>query len=311
MHFSHFYASPLTLNPALTGYFNGCWRIGGNYRNQWQSITVPYRTFSAYVDGVPLTDVGPIGRLALGGLVLQDRAGDGNLSTTKAFFSIALHKAFGLAGNVAISIGAGGGLVQKKLDFSQLVFDEQWNGAFFDPSLSANEPTRELSYMDLHGGAVLTVNTRAGNFYAGFSMAHIITPDETFLSSSNALGMRPVIHAGGFVPISSELTAEPSLLYMQQKKAQEILFGSNFGWSGFQRIDRLIGGVWFRGTGDAIPVLGAEYKGARLLMSYDVNVSSLKEASNLRGGIEMSLSYVLGCADKKAPGEIVVPCLRF
>ena len=36
--FSQFFASPLTLNPALTGKFNGTLRVAGNYRNQWPQI---------------------------------------------------------------------------------------------------------------------------------------------------------------------------------------------------------------------------------------------------------------------------------
>jgi hypothetical protein len=34
-HFSQFFASPLTLNPALTGKFDGVLRVAGNYRDQW------------------------------------------------------------------------------------------------------------------------------------------------------------------------------------------------------------------------------------------------------------------------------------
>ena len=37
-NFSQFFASPLTLNPALTGKFDGVYRIAGNYRNQWPTI---------------------------------------------------------------------------------------------------------------------------------------------------------------------------------------------------------------------------------------------------------------------------------
>src|SRR5258708_30944847 len=42
--FSQFFASPLTLNPALTGKFNGVVRVAGNYRNQWPSINNPFFT---------------------------------------------------------------------------------------------------------------------------------------------------------------------------------------------------------------------------------------------------------------------------
>ncbi len=41
-NFSQFFASPLTLNPALTGKFDGQLRIAGNYRNQWPTINNAY-----------------------------------------------------------------------------------------------------------------------------------------------------------------------------------------------------------------------------------------------------------------------------
>jgi hypothetical protein len=51
-------------------------------------------------------------------------------------------------------------------------------------------------------------------------------------------------------------------------------------------------GSWFR-VGDAfIPYVGLEFGDFRLGASYDVNVSSLKPASNMRGGAEFSLVYI-------------------
>jgi hypothetical protein len=43
--FSQFYDQPLLRNPALAGIFTGDVRFTASYRNQWQSVTIPYRTF--------------------------------------------------------------------------------------------------------------------------------------------------------------------------------------------------------------------------------------------------------------------------
>ena len=50
IHFSQFFASPVLVNPANTGNFNGVARLGLNYRDQWGSVSVPYQTFSTYAD---------------------------------------------------------------------------------------------------------------------------------------------------------------------------------------------------------------------------------------------------------------------
>ena len=46
INFSQFYELPLLRNPALAGIFNGNVRFTAGYRNQWESITVPYRTMA-------------------------------------------------------------------------------------------------------------------------------------------------------------------------------------------------------------------------------------------------------------------------
>ena len=52
LHFSQFMNSPLTTNPANTGFMpDGDYRLGINYRNQWASVmTIPYKTMSAFGD---------------------------------------------------------------------------------------------------------------------------------------------------------------------------------------------------------------------------------------------------------------------
>ena len=45
INFSQFYDLPLLRNPSLAGLFQGDIRITSAYRNQWQSVTVPYRSF--------------------------------------------------------------------------------------------------------------------------------------------------------------------------------------------------------------------------------------------------------------------------
>ena len=49
-HFSQFYASPMTLNPALTGKIDGNFRLAANYRNQWPTINNAFTTATASFD---------------------------------------------------------------------------------------------------------------------------------------------------------------------------------------------------------------------------------------------------------------------
>ena len=48
--FSQFYEQPLLRNPALAGLFTGDLRVSMSYRDQWGSVTVPFRTTSLSIE---------------------------------------------------------------------------------------------------------------------------------------------------------------------------------------------------------------------------------------------------------------------
>ncbi len=52
IHFSQYYAAPLTLNPAATGDFDGLFRFTGIYRNQWLGVSNVKPFFSTPSVGV-------------------------------------------------------------------------------------------------------------------------------------------------------------------------------------------------------------------------------------------------------------------
>ncbi|MEN9002702.1 MAG: type IX secretion system membrane protein PorP/SprF, partial [Flavobacteriales bacterium] len=79
IHFSQFYNSPLNLNPALAGNFDGNYRFAGNYRNQWNSVTIPFATFSMSADA---KDVMGKKNVGAGIIFNNDNTGDSRFRTT-------------------------------------------------------------------------------------------------------------------------------------------------------------------------------------------------------------------------------------
>src|SRR3989337_2827780 len=122
-HFSQFFASPLTLNPALTGKFDGNLRAAGNYRNQWPAFNNVYTTSTLSVDFsilnrvLPETDTWGVGIMAL-----NDKAGGNILKTTFVGISTAYHKALNEDGYSQIGIGFQAMYGQKRLDNSKLYY---------------------------------------------------------------------------------------------------------------------------------------------------------------------------------------------
>src|SRR5664279_5216548 len=80
--FSQFYDQPLLRNPALAGIFTGDMRVTASYRNQWQSVTVPYRTFGLSSEIRFPLHIMKGANLTLGLQLLRDVAGTSEFSTT-------------------------------------------------------------------------------------------------------------------------------------------------------------------------------------------------------------------------------------
>ena len=92
-NFSQFFASPLTLNPALTGKFDGTFRVAGNYRNQWPSINNAFVTKTASADFHLLKNNLPeIDRWGFGVLFMNDQNGNGALAPTNFLFPLLIIK---------------------------------------------------------------------------------------------------------------------------------------------------------------------------------------------------------------------------
>src|SRR4051812_9027477 len=134
MHFSQWFNSPLTTNPANTGFIpDADYRIGANYRTQYVNVlSVPYKTYSIWGDAQLMRDRFDNGWLGVGGVLLRDVAGSGNLTSTKLYGSLAYHQMLGLSS--LLTTGFNIGLANKSINTSNLKFPDQFNKStgFFD-----------------------------------------------------------------------------------------------------------------------------------------------------------------------------------
>src|ERR1700743_2992092 len=87
LHFSQWFNSPLTINPANTGFIpDADYRYGANYRDQWSAImAAPYRTMSVWGDAQVFRDRIENGWMGLGGVILRDDAGSSTLTSTSVY----------------------------------------------------------------------------------------------------------------------------------------------------------------------------------------------------------------------------------
>lgn len=315
IHFSQYNAAPLALNPALTGVGACDWRAGLTYRNQWNSVTTPYVTYEAFGDLPLVKNIGAASKLAGGLLLYNDVSGDGNLSNLSAMGSVAFVMGLGGRDDHNLSIGLQGGLMQKSLDFQALKWPNQWNGDSFDQTIDPFEAVGDniAKFNAAAGIAYRNVVSPTFNITGGFAMFNLVSPKESFLGDEeNKLGARMVGHLKAGFTFDQKIGFIPSFLYQTQSGAQEIIVGADFGYilnnPNFPATFFL--GGHYRLDDAVIAGVGMDYKNFRFGATYDINTSTLKEASGGKGGFELSLVYT-GCILPVIPSHYVMPCPRY
>ena len=318
-NFSQFFVSPLTLNPALTGKFNGDFRIAGNYRDQWPSISKAFITSTASLD-MPILrgKLSELDTWGVGILAMTDKTANGILSTNMISITTAYHKGLDEDGLHQIGVGFQATYNTKRLDGTKLNFEDeldQFGGWSIPSGEIINNQTLNLSYLDVSAGFLYNGSTDGfNNFYLGASAYHLNKPRESFTGDVfYTLNPRFTVHGGGAIPLGDATrTIYISSLFSHQAGANNMVVGGAIGFAlndEPENPSNFYAGLWtrFNNVNDAIiPYVGLEFNGFRIGASYDVNISSLKTASQSRGGLEVSLIFI-----KRPPGYRNIPCPRF
>lgn len=298
IHFSQMERSPLNLNPAETGHFLADHRIVANYRNQWASVTVPYKTFSASYENLQKNRFKLPGNIGLGLLLNSDVAGDGNFGTFQIKFSLAYEYINLLDSTLNIALGMNMGYNQHSLDFNRLYFDSQYNGTQYDPSSQTNEQfsVEQFSFFDFTLGfrAQYQLNKKTPiNF--GLVFNHLNRPSQSFYAEEvNKLDGKFNTYLSSRIKLSKYWTVIPALFYYHQGTFDEFFVGFllekelnniSFRTFNFGLTNRTADALIFR--------IGMQYQSFDIGFSYDYNYSGLRVASNGVGAFELSIIYLM------------------
>jgi type IX secretion system PorP/SprF family membrane protein len=321
LHFSQYNENPSLLNPALTG-ASSIIRASLNYRDQWRSVTTPYKTLgaSAEMRSAPrarkkagkygVSKSGSIGRFAGGVSVYRDRAGDGKMGITMGNLSLATFVPVGKRST--ISAGLQTSLVQRRLDHAAFVFPNQFNGTGYDVSMESGESLSDVRYTHADYAAGLLwfygqdektfITHREIKARLGVSAYHIMEPQKAFMERSLSMVLRKyVAHGDLLYSLGAGRTAlAPSFMMQLQGNYMELTGGmmlryymnSDTKYTGYQKRTTLGFGGYYR-NGDALILsfLMEWEEQYALGLSYDVNTSKLAAASGRRGGLELTLRY--------------------
>jgi type IX secretion system PorP/SprF family membrane protein len=298
LHFSQWFNSPLTTNPANTGFIpDADYRLGANYRNQWSTVmSEPYRTMSVWGDAQAFRDRIETGWLGLGGVIMHDVAGAGSLSTTEIYGSVAYHQMIGYSS--LLSIGFNTGWVNKRINNANLKFPDQFDGMFFDAkmptSVVIDQPN--INYFDMQVGMNYAYFPDKNKYInAGFSVQHINRARESFFNAEatgydNRISPRFIGFVNFSFKTSDLVILNPMAYYTRQAGASEAVGGLNaqYNLSG-DGDQQVIGGLYYRVNDAVIPMVGFVYKNIRLMFTYDITTSSLKQYNKGNGAWEFAV----------------------
>lgn len=313
VHFSQYYLSPLSLNPANTGNYRGDYRFFGNYRSQWREINKAYNTMSV---GGDMNFFPHNKQYSAGLLFINDKSG-GNLQVNKILLSGARHLKMN---GYKIHLGIQPAIVIKTLDFNANSFPNQlnWDIGGYDHTLPNNEAfaNQVYTYFDLNAGSSISKKMGKIEPEIGITLFHLTQPNESFFGKKNKLLLRQGYTAALSYSVSNNVILKLHSLYGFTTKASDWVSGVNVEYV----LDRdaffensIFGGLmWRSGIGrnsDAgIATVGFNIKHYTIGFSYDVTFSTLKTAVNSKGAFELAFIYR---AKSTRLVKKVIPCERY
>jgi len=319
IHFSQFFEAPLLRNPSLAGIFTGDYRVQGVYRDQWNSFTNAYRTGSLNAEYKM-----PIGKgddfMTTGIQVLFDKAGTVGLTSTHLLPALNYHKSLSSEKTMYLSLGFMGGMIRKSVDMAKMTTNSQYNGGGFDPTLPIGESLTTPNFTTWDASVGMSFNTSFGenqgnSLFVGGAYHHLNRPKNSFYRDPNIeLNAKYVLSAGVKLNVDEytyfTLQADHSMQGPNNETIGGALYSYKLGGDPENAAYVVHAGAFLRWKDAVIPVIKMDMNALSMAISYDVNVSQLKTASQGRGGFELSIAYI-GFLDRDNSSRDKVLCPRF
>jgi type IX secretion system PorP/SprF family membrane protein len=309
IHFSQFQTQPLTQNPALVGVkFDFAANV--NYKDQWRQIGSPYKTFGASIDTKINKQAIDKGFFAVGVNFISDKAGDSRMGTVQGNIALAYH--LKLAKHQTLGLGLMAGFAQRSVDYNFLTWGNQFDGTNYNPDMTAGENygVNSFTHSDFAAGLVYNYNNKDGHinvtdnhdlkFNVGFSVYHLSRPKYSFLGANHRLYLKFVLHADALISIADTRYAwMPGVMVYSQGKAKELLIGSmlriklqqDSKYTGKKHGSAISIGGYLRARDAFMSMVLLEFHQFAMGISYDINISELNQATNSKGGLELTLRF--------------------
>ncbi len=303
---------PTWVNPSLTGAYEGTARIGGVYRDQQvQNLSEnTYQTPGFYIDA-PLVMLGKKAWLGVGGTLISDKAGFGELNATYAQASASYHRILsqGRGSRTVFSAGLMGGILNRSADLSsnQIILQEEQEVSIGGGGFSQGgglERAGNFSSMGINigfGASLARQIDKERNFRIGVSARHLIPSDIALVVSGQKVTRAPTITIQGAYRqlLNDKYLIEPTVFLQTTEVANRATTAQVQGMFGMymgEDSDKLIKfGLGARLPARFVyPMVGFEFKDFKVAASFDINANGLQtNADSFQQGFEIGVQYII------------------
>tara|TARA_Y100001968_G_C19438442_1_gene761145 strand:+ start:580 stop:1521 length:942 start_codon:yes stop_codon:yes gene_type:complete len=274
IHFSQNFIDRVHLNPSLIGEMTkNNYRVSLQRKSQWQSVSVPFSTFSSTFEIKNIYK-----NVNIGVQFLNDKSGTSSINLNQ--LNIGISRSFPLSNISKIGFGGVVGIAQKNISYENLLFETQENFLI-----------NNLSYFDLGLGTYYKNNHQNLFWSLGYSIYHLNNPNISFNNDESVdLPLKSNLFLKVDYPHSHKLLIHSELIVTKQSSQKEIIFGIK---PDFELKNIIVSPLSYYRFNDAI-ILGFGIKKNNLQanLTYDINISDLSIASNNKSGFEFSIIYL-------------------
>ncbi|MCX2474600.1 PorP/SprF family type IX secretion system membrane protein [Pedobacter sp. MC2016-05] len=293
--FSQYFAAPLSLNPAFTGFFHGEYRLAVNTRQQWGNLGDPYNTYSVSGDVKLVEDenfTNSVFSLGLSGLL--DESFNKALKSQYISASMSYYQYLDVDHRFKFGLAPQVSYVSRFLDYNKLTFASQYTDGGFDNSLPnyLDLKNDKTSYFDVNIGGNFSATFDHVSFVLGYAHYHLTKPQETLLNNTNEyVPSRQTVNFGMLYLLSNYLDLNVTGVYNVQRNNKDTILGTVVGLKPNDETRlKLNFGMWFKfNEASFYPYLGVTMGDVSAGLNYTVYGNKLMSATPRT--YELSLIY--------------------
>lgn len=325
---SQFDYAPMMTNPAQTGDYYGTLRIGGTYRDQGFAVTKSsFSTPSFYIDAPVFEGFREKDWIGVGGYLIQDRSGAGQLVTGEFQFSGAYHLSLSQNAFRYVTVGLQMGTYSRSF--------RRANNLRFGDGLGEGQQSTDLARASTQGrprwsfsigGMFRTKNEEGHEFRLGGKIGRLFRHDYSISQRggqggdgpiggdpgggpgnnignpiSNGAGgafteipLRFVGHGAYDIGLRNNIILTPQAIFQLMDNFTEttIQLRSEIPVNEEKEIS-VLAGLGYRFSDAAQIFMGMKFKELQVSLGYDMTTSALAQANNRAGAIELGVMWII------------------